>query len=69
MGAAIFGLDSLEDIPLVGSMHLVFTRMPGESYRGRFRSLLLCCLDVFMQAPRVENVVKKQKTKQSETKH
>ena len=41
-GCCLFGLDSLEDIPLVGSMHLVFTRMPGESYRGRFRSLLLC---------------------------
>ena len=28
-----------EDIHLVGEMYLVFTRMPGESYRGRLRSL------------------------------
>ena len=26
---------SLEDIPLVEFMYLVFTRMPGESYRRR----------------------------------
>ena len=63
VGAAIFGLDSLEDIPVVGSMHLVFTRIPGESYRGRFRSLLLCCPDVFMQASRVENVKNKKQNK------
>ena len=29
-----------KNVPLVGLMHLVFTRMPGESYRGRRRSLL-----------------------------
>ena len=28
-------------------MYLVFTRMPGESYRGRFMSSLLCLCDVF----------------------
>ena len=28
-------------------MYLVFTRMPGESYRKRLRSLLLCLCDVF----------------------
>ena len=28
-------------------MYLVFTRMPGESYRRRLRSLLLCLCDVF----------------------
>ena len=28
-------------------MHLVFTRMPGESYRRRFRSLLLYLCYVF----------------------
>ena len=33
--------------PLVGFMHLVFTRMPVESYRGQLRSLLLCLCDVF----------------------
>ena len=27
-------------------MYLVFTRMPGERYRGRLRSLLLCLFDV-----------------------
>ena len=30
-----------EDVPLVEFMYLVFTRMPGESYRTRLRSLLL----------------------------
>ena len=28
-------------------LYLVFTRMPGESYRRRPRSLLLCSCDVF----------------------
>ena len=28
-------------------MYLVFTRMPGESYRGRLRSLILCLCYVF----------------------
>ena len=28
-------------------MYLVFTRMPGESYRRRLGSLLLCLCDVF----------------------
>ena len=28
-------------------MYLVFTRMPGESYCRRLRSLLLCLCDVF----------------------
>ena len=28
-------------------MYLVFTRMPGESYRRRLRCLLLCLCDVF----------------------
>ena len=30
-----------EDVPLVEFMYLVFTRMSGESYRRRLRSLLL----------------------------
>ena len=30
-------------------MYFVFTRMPGESYRGRLRSLLLCLCDVFRE--------------------
>ena len=30
-----------EAVPLVGFMYLVFTCMPGESYRRRLRSLLL----------------------------
>ena len=33
-----------EDAPLVAFMSLVFTRMPGKSYRRRFRSLCLCPL-------------------------
>ena len=32
---------STEYVPLVEFMSLVFTRMPGESYRMRLRSLLL----------------------------
>ena len=31
-----------EDVPLVEFMFLVFTRVPGESYSSRLRSLLLC---------------------------
>ena len=30
-----------EDVPLVEFMYLVFTRIPGESYCRRLRSLLL----------------------------
>ena len=36
-----------EDVLLVEYMYLVFTRMPGESYRRRLGSLLLCFCDVF----------------------
>ena len=36
-----------EDVPLVEFMYLVFTHTPGESYRRRHRSLLLCLCDVF----------------------
>ena len=36
-----------EDVPLVGFMYRVLTHMPGESYRRRLRSLLLCLCDVF----------------------
>ena len=30
-------------------VYLAFTRMPDESYRRRFRSLLLCLCDVFRE--------------------
>ena len=33
--------------PVVEFMYFVFTRMPGESYRSRLRSLLSCLCDVF----------------------
>ena len=36
-----------EDVPLVVFLYLVFTRMPGESYRRRLGSLLLCLCYVF----------------------
>ena len=36
-----------EDVPLVELMYPVFTRVPGESYRRRLRSLLLCLSDIF----------------------
>ena len=35
------------DVPLVEFMYLVFTRIPGENYRRRLRSLLLRLCDVF----------------------
>ena len=37
-----------EDVPLVEFMYLVFTRMPGESYRRRLRSSLLYLCYVFL---------------------
>ena len=37
----------LEAVPLVEFMYLVFTGMPGESYRMCLRSLLLCLCCVF----------------------
>ena len=36
-----------EDVPVVELMYLVFTRMPGESYRRPLGSFLLCLCDVF----------------------
>ena len=39
--------ENFEDVPLVEFMYLVFTRMPGESYRRRLRSLLLYLCYVF----------------------
>ena len=42
-----FLLNQHEDGPLVEFMYPVFTRMPGESYRRRFRFLLFCLCDVF----------------------
>ena len=46
--SAPFGIPTLpfdvvpfRDVPLVEFMYLVFTRMPGDSYRRRIRSLLL----------------------------
>ena len=36
-----------EDVPLVEFMYLLFTRMPGESYRRRLSSLLLYLCYVF----------------------
>ena len=38
---------TVEDAPLVKYMYLVFTRLPGESYRRRLRSLLLYLCYVF----------------------
>ena len=37
----------IEDVPVVEFMYFVFTRMPGESYRRRLKSLLLRLCDVF----------------------
>ena len=34
----------LENVPLAELTYLVFTRMPGESYRMRLGSLLFVCL-------------------------
>ena len=41
------GYNGDEDVPLVEFTYLVFTRVPGESYRKRLGSLLLCLCDVF----------------------
>ena len=38
-------LINTEDVPLVEFMYLVFTCMPGESYRTRLRSLLYLCFE------------------------
>ena len=35
------------NVPLAEFMYLVFTRMPGESYRRRLRSLLCTCVTYF----------------------
>ena len=40
-----------KDVLPVVFMYLVFTHMPGESYRRRLRSLLLCLRDVFRERP------------------
>ena len=37
----------VSDLLRVKFMDLVLTRMPGESYRGLLRSLLLCLYDAF----------------------
>ena len=36
-----------EDVSLMEFIYLLFARMPGESYRRRFRSLMLRLYDVF----------------------
>ena len=41
------GPQNNEDVPLVEFVNLVFTRMPGEGYRRRLRSLLLYLCYVF----------------------
>ena len=41
----IYGI-RFENVPLVELMHLIFTSIPGESYRRRLRSSLCSC-DVF----------------------
>ena len=45
------GLFFLEDVPLVEFMYLVFTCVPGESYRKRFRGLLLLFFLVIRMSP------------------
>ena len=47
-------------------MHFAFTRMPGERYRGRFGSLLLCLCDVFRVMINSLCVDSKKKTKERE---
>ena len=41
------GPQNSEDVPLVEFVYLVFTRMPGEGYSRRLRSLLLYLCYVF----------------------
>ena len=40
----------IDDVPVVEFIYLVFTRMPGDSYRRRLGSLLLWLCDVFSSA-------------------
>ena len=40
------GASFFDSVPLVEFMDLVGTRMPGESYRQRLGSLLLCSCDI-----------------------
>ena len=47
LGGIFFVCFCFENVPLEEFMYLVFTRMPGESYRKGLRSLLLCLCDVF----------------------
>ena len=44
---ARYNTAKLKDVSFGELMHLVFTRMPGESCHRRLRSLLLCSCDVF----------------------
>ena len=39
-----------DDVPLVEFLYLVFTRMPGESYRRLLKSFLLCLCNVFFKS-------------------
>ena len=41
------GASFFDDVTLVEFTYLVFTRMPGESYRRPLSSLFLCLCDVF----------------------
>ena len=41
------GASFFQDVSLVEFVYLVFTRMPGEGYRWRLRSLLLYLYYVF----------------------
>ena len=43
----LFLFFTFEDVPLVGFMYFVCTRMPGESYCRQLKSLLLCLCYVF----------------------
>ena len=42
-----FMWSKFEDVPLVVYIYLVFTRMPGESYRRHLRSLVFTCVTYF----------------------
>ena len=42
-----FVYNMMFNVPLVEFMYLLFTRMSGENFRSRLRSLLFCLCDVF----------------------
>ena len=50
IGCGSEGVNPWRDVPMVDFMYLVFTRMPGESYLRRLRSLLFCACVTYLES-------------------